>query len=211
MKKRSQTKQKLLNILKKDNELKIEEIMAYFTISEIAVRKHLHELEQQGLINVEKRKQQLGRPYHTYSLTKKGHDTFPNQYEKLPLELLRDLEELEGKQAVTKLLSKRMERERKDLEQKIHSNDFEEKVATVAKIQDKKGYMVELKKNEAGDYEMKHYNCPIANIASCYKQMCSNEKSIFEQIFSTSEVISHSCITNGDHCCKWTIKKPVKG
>lgn len=210
LKKRTPTKQKLLTILKKDHLLTIEEMMVYFTISEIAVRRHIHELVEQGFIHKVAVKQEIGRPFYRYELTKKGHATFPNQYEALPVELLRDLEELQGKEAVKELLEKRMDRERSFFEETIETDDFDKRVAKVAEIQDEKGYMVEYEKTENGDYEMKHFNCPISNIASAYRQVCKNEKSVFQDVFPGSEVTSHSCITGGDAYCKWLITNPAK-
>ncbi|HLR09488.1 MAG TPA: DeoR family transcriptional regulator [Bacillota bacterium] len=208
--KRTPTKQKLLNILKKDQEPTIDDIMQYFTISETAVRRHINELERQGFVKRKTIKQNLGRPYHVFTLTKKGHDTFPNQYETLPVELLHDLEDLQGKQAVNALLKQRMKREKKEFSKRIQSTDFDEKVAEVARIQDEKGYMVEVEPMSDGGYEIKHFNCPIANIAAEYRQVCSNEKKVFANIFSSSDVQHHNCITQGDHYCKWTISKPKK-
>lgn len=208
MNKRTPTKQKLLNILKKDHRCTIKDIMVYFTISEIAVRKHIHELEQQGFIRKISNKQDIGRPFYMYELTDKGHKTFPNQYEKLPLELLRDLEDLQGTKMVDSLLEKRMEREASFFKQEIKTEDFDDKIAEVARIQDEKGYMVEYEKQEDGSYEMKNFNCPIINIASTYQKVCTNEKEVLKDIFQNSDVLSYSCITEGDHYCKWKITKP---
>lgn len=208
MKKHASAKEKLLNVLKKDHESTIKDIMVYFTISEIAVRRHLRELEQQGFVKKEVVKQDIGRPYHVYLLTEKGHQTFPNQYEQLPLELLKDLEDIQGKQAVTDVLAKRMEREKELFKEHIKSDDFDEKIAAVAEIQDEKGYMIEYKKTAKGDYEVTNYNCPILNIASSYRQLCSNEKKVLSEVFTHSDVISETCITRGDHYCKWIITKP---
>ncbi|MUK90010.1 DeoR family transcriptional regulator [Ornithinibacillus sp. L9] len=209
--KRAPTRQKLLNILKKDHKLTIDGIMEYFTISEIAVRRHIHELESQGLIKRNTIKQKIGRPYYTYELTEEGHRTFPNQFDKLPVELLKDLEELQGLDAVKQLLNKRAEREKTYFETELKAEDFDQRIKEVAKIQDEKGYMVEIEKTADGHYEMKNYNCPISNIASCYKQVCDNEKRVFDELFAKSEVIPHSCITKGDNFCKWTIKRPTEG
>ncbi|MFD2045156.1 helix-turn-helix transcriptional regulator [Ornithinibacillus salinisoli] len=206
--KRAPTRQKLLNILKKEHDLTIDGIMEYFTISEIAVRRHIHELENQGLIKRNTIKQKIGRPYYTYELTVEGHSTFPNQYDKLPVELLKDLEELQGSAAVNQLLIRRMEREKAYFEMEIKADNFDQRIAEVAKIQDEKGYMVEIEKTAEGHYEMKNYNCPISNIASCYKQVCDNEKHVFDELFAESEVIPRSCITNGDNFCKWIIRRP---
>ncbi|WP_164216567.1 DeoR family transcriptional regulator [Virgibacillus sp. YIM 98842] len=208
MKKITSTKQKLLNKLKKDGVCTIGKIMEGFTITEIAVRKHIHELEQQGFIKKNTVKQELGRPYFTYELTEKGHSTFPNQYAQLPLELLQDLEELQGKEAVNSLLSKRLEREKGEMEKLVGQDNFEEKISKVANIQNQKGYMVELEQSDDGKYIITNYNCPIANIASTYNQVCVNEKKIFEGVFPASEVISESLITKGHNFCRWVIKKP---
>src|SRR5690625_2063601 len=208
MKKRTPTKQKLLNILKKDHQSTIKTIMEYFVISEIAVRKHLNELEQRGFIKKETTKQEIGRPFYTYELTKQGHETFPNQYEKLPLELLQDLEDLKGTEAVEELLAKRMERERDYFLNEVTTTHFDEKISKVAEIQDEKGYMVEYDKQVDRSSEMKDFSCPYSTIASTNRQVCVSEQAILAKLCSGSEVVSHKCLAKGDYFCKWIITKP---
>lgn len=210
MRKGASTKEKLLQILKKDHKSTIKDIMVYFSISEIAIRRHLNELEQQNLIKREEVKQDIGRPYYVYSLTEKGHQTFPNQFEQLPLEILQDLEASQGKHAVSDLLKHRKNREVNMFYDQLKNKSFDEKIAEMAKIQDEKGYMIEYEKNDAGDYEIKNYNCPIINIASAYRQLCSNEKQVYAEVFPGSKVISKTCITRGDHYCHWVITNPEK-
>ena len=55
-------------------------------------------------------KQKIGRPYHTYQLTKEGHQLYPNHYETFPVELLDDLKEIAGEEMVQALLKKRIDR-----------------------------------------------------------------------------------------------------
>ncbi|MBR3120994.1 MULTISPECIES: helix-turn-helix transcriptional regulator [Oceanobacillus] len=208
MSKRTPTKQRLLTILKKANDLTITEIMEHFTISEIAVRKQLHELVQQGFVKQQSHKQKLGRPYLTYDLTQKGHETFPNQYKSIPVELLEDLEELHGPQAVRALLDKHGEREKAYMNNVIQEDDLDKKVAEMVRVQNERGYMVEVEKVAEGDFEVRNYNCPVAAIARCYHQMCTNEQKLYEEIFPGSEVSAYSFITQGDHVCKWKIKNP---
>src|SRR5699024_7704752 len=187
----------------------IKEIMSHFTISEIAVRKHLRELENQDFIRMQSVKQDIGRPFHIYELTKKGHRTFPNQYEILPVELLEDLEDLQGKDAVDQLLEKRMKREEELLFSKSNDGTFDEKVQQLFAIQNERGYMFDYERTDDGDYEIINYNCPVMNIASSYKQVCTNEEKMFSNIFIESNVHSHCTITNGAHYCKWTISRPM--
>ena len=210
MNKRTPTKQKLLNILKRDQKLTIKEIMAYFSISEIAVRRHIHELIQQGFLEKQSMKQKIGRPYYTYDLTEKGHATFPNENETLPLEILQDLEAVQGKQAVKSVLAQRMERERIQFLEEVESENFDQRVSTIVKIQEDKGFMIEYDQTTDGDYEIRNYNCPIINIASKYQQVCSNEEQVLGEVFPDSKVISRSCIATGGKYCNWIITKPLE-
>lgn len=210
MEKVKTTKDQLLILFKKNNGITIDEIMEHFTISETAIRKHLHELEKQKLIVKTAHKQDIGRPFFTYTLTKKGHGTFPNQYESLPVELLEDLEELQGTKAVRELLYKRMERQEKEFLEELDTTGFEDKVNALVEFQNSTGYMVEVVKSPEGHYTLTNYNCPIANIAHKYRQVCSNEKKLYNRIFEESDVIPHAFITTGAHVCQWTIKAPQK-
>ncbi|MUV39213.1 hypothetical protein JNUCC1_03086 [Lentibacillus sp. JNUCC-1] len=211
MNKLPSTKQKLLNVLKKTQPCTIDGVMLHFSISEVAVRKHLGELERQGFIERRTLKQKIGRPLHEYRLTDKGHSTFPNQYEQLPVELLKDLEAVQGREAVHAVLNRRKEREQAHFDEAFQVDDFDEKIAQVTGIQNEKGYMVEAEQKDEGLYELTHYHCPIIKLAEEYGQVCLNEKEVFTNIFAPGHVEQQSCITKGDGVCKWTIKETKEG
>jgi predicted ArsR family transcriptional regulator len=202
------TKQKLMDLLKKAGKaLTMEEIVTNFSISDAALRKHLQALERQAFVLRNTVKQKIGRPYHTYELTKAGHGIFPNQYESLPVELLQDLEELQGAHAVDALLKKRMEREKILYDAALVSSDDTDRLAEIAKLQSEKGYMVDLKNMRDGEYIMTNANCPIASLARSYQQVCNNEQEMYEALFPEFEIMSDQCITAGDSQCKWIFNK----
>lgn len=202
------TKDKLLEVLKMNQELTIKEMMENFTISEIAVRKQLHELVREGFVLRKKNPNEIGRPFYTYLLTDKGHGTFPSQEREMSLELLEDLEELYGEEAVSALLNKWKEREQGLLEEKMKDEDFDQRIRRIANIREELGYMVELSQSDSGDYTMKHFNCPVSRVACAYNQLCSKEKEIFKELFTDSDVKTTSMITKGDHHCTWKINPP---
>lgn len=208
MEKRATTKEKILYILKKDGEVSMKELAAHFTISEIAVRKHVAELLRQEFIQERQEKQAIGRPFYLYSLTKKGHQTFPNQYEELPLQILEDLETMQGKTAVDDLLLVRKEREQLEYEEQLPFENFDDKVRKVVELQKNKGYMIEYDQTERGDYEIKNFNCPIYNVATNYTQICDNEKVMYEKLFPGSEVTVKSSLARGKKYCHWKITRP---
>lgn len=204
------TKDQLLNVLKMNGEQTIKDIMEHFTISEIAVRRHLQELVREGFVQREKNVQEIGRPYYTYMLTDQGHDTFPNYERMMSVELLEDLEELYGEEAVNELLGKWKEREHALIKSQMKTDDFDEQIKQVAKIREDLGYMVQVEELDEGDYVLQYFNCPVSTVACAYKQLCTKEMEIFEEIFSESEIKVKSMITKGDHYCTWKIKRPVK-
>lgn len=207
MKKRS-TKEQILFVLKRQGESTMKEIMENFTVSEIAVRRHIRDLMSQAFISERIIKQAIGRPFHMYELTSKGHATFPNKNAQLPEELLNDIEETLGSEAVSDVLRKRKEREEQLYETHISADTFDEKIKQIADLQDEEGYMVEYNKLDDGSYQIKNYNCPIYSIAISFKEVCHNEKDVLEKMFPDSRVISESKITDGKKSCCWTISPP---
>src|SRR5690625_702269 len=141
MVKQMTTKDRILYILKKNGEISMKELVDYFTISDIAIRKHVQSLIWDGFIKKRKERQEIGRPFHLYSLTKKGHGTFPNQYDELPVSLLKDLESLQGEQAVEKLLDYRKDREEAEIVAQLPAADFDSRIKKLINIQEEKGYM----------------------------------------------------------------------
>lgn len=205
--KKMTTKDKILYILKKDGEIAMKELADHFSISDIAIRKHVQALIWDGFIKKRKVRQDIGRPYHVYSLTKKGHGTFPNQYEELPVRILQDLEALEGEQVVNKLIEFRKDREKNELMAHLPEDDFDARMEEMIKLQQEKGYMIDYEKLENGDYHIKIFNCPIFNVASSYHQICDNEEIMYKEIFPNSNVGISSYLTKGAKYCSWTISK----
>lgn len=208
MKKKATAKEQLLLVLKKEDECGMKDIMKHFTISEIAIRRHLRELISRGFVEERSVKQEIGRPFHKYKLTTLGHRTFPNQDNKLPSEILADVESTLGKEAVSKVLEQRKNREIWAYQSEISGKSFDEQIKKIAEIQDSEGYMVEWTKNKDGSYEIINYNCPIYSIASTYNEVCVNEKDVLQKTFPSSKVISHSRIVDGKKDCSWTISNP---
>lgn len=202
------TKEKILFILKKESEISIKDIMEYFTISNVAVRRHLNDLIREDFVAEKTVKQTIGRPYIIYSLTQKGHETFPNQYERFSQNILKDIENIGGNEVVQAVLTARRAREETELTSALSDKSFEEKIELLYKLQDEKGYMHEIEKTASGGYLVKNYNCPIFSLASSHHDICTNEKEMYRHIFSESEVQAHKFMTKGEKYCSWTITNP---
>lgn len=191
--------------MKKEPEATMDDIMVHFTISDIAVRKHIRQLETEGFIQKKKCKQDIGRPFYTYRLTRKGHDLYPNQYKQLPTELLDDLQEIAGKETVNKLFEKRLEREKVVFKEKLNREDYEKQLKKFVTLQNERGYMIELQKADEGNYIMKNFHCPVYHLAENYQQICYYEEKLYKQLFPEKKFHASRQITKGDNVCEWKI------
>lgn len=203
---RVSTKEKILELLKKETNLTVSELSNHLGITEMAVRKHLNTLERDSLLAINEVRKPMGRPIQVYSLSSKADELFPNSYETLTIEFLKDLEELHGEDIIDFLLEKRSERQKNSYLPKMKDKNFEEKVEELKKIQLSKGYMAGVKKINDETYELIEYNCPIFTVAKEYKQACNCETNMFKKVLGTEQVKRVTCKTDNEDHCRFLIK-----
>jgi len=201
------TSQRILGLLKRYHQLSINDLKQHLQITDMAVRKHMIRLEKEQLIQSQQVKQSIGRPITYYSLSQTGENLFPKKYSSLTLEFLQDIEDLYGIEAVNKLFTNRENR----LYQKYRtvispSKKLKEKVKALEKLQNEHGYMAEVQTSGPEEFELTEYNCPIYQVAQQYKKACHCELSLFKRVLGVQQIERTSCISEGDHCCRYMIK-----
>lgn len=200
------TRDKILELLKKETILTVSELSKSLEITEMAIRKHLHILERDSFLVINEVRQPMGRPIQVYSLSPKAEELFPSSYENLTVEFLHDLEELHGEEIIDYLLEKRSERLKNSYKQNMQNKNFEEKIEELKNIQIKKGYMADVTKIDNETYEFVEYNCPIYTVAKEYKKACSCETEMFKEVLGTSNVKRKTCKADNDEHCRFLIK-----
>jgi predicted ArsR family transcriptional regulator len=200
------TRQVILTLLKRNQELTVSSLATTLDVTEMAVRRHLRELERDELISSRLEKQAMGRPIHKYFLTDKGSETFPRNYSDLSLGILQDVERLSGSKMVDQLFEQRRDRLFEKYEADIQGT-FRERVEALARIQSQAGYMVEYKELEDGTFEFIEYNCPISQVAKEYPIACTCEQQLFKRLLVTEHVERKSCIAKENTpCCVYKVK-----
>src|SRR5699024_7604357 len=124
MSKKMTTKDKLLLIIKKEGEITIKSLMEHFTISEIAIRRHLRELITQKFIEERSVKQEGRRAHIIYQLTSPGHNTLPKRVSSLPLEVVQDVANIFGREPVKNVLNERKKRESNSYNTEVPGKPF---------------------------------------------------------------------------------------
>ncbi|MBS2773158.1 transcriptional regulator [Anoxybacillus rupiensis] len=203
----SSTKQQLLQLLKIEKRLTAGELAKRLEVSEMAVRRHLHTLERDGLVQATLVRQAMGRPTNVYELSEKGEERFPQHYKQLTMDLLKELEHVAGAEMLERLFRARTERLKATYERDFQKKTFEQKMKRLLKLQNEQGYMAKVKRDEDGTYHLIAYHCPISEVAKEYHSVCSCEQQLFRQLLDTSEVVLRTCITKGDDMCRYQIKE----
>ncbi|MGD6966322.1 helix-turn-helix transcriptional regulator [Rossellomorea vietnamensis] len=201
------TKDKILDLLKRETSLTVNDLIAELGITHMAIRKHLTVLEKDGLIQSSEIRQPKGRPLYSYSLTEKGERLFPKNYEGISVEFLQDIEDSFGKDSVDALFKKREQRLTNQYRDQVQQqNSTLDKVLEIEKIQNEKGYMAKANQIDENTFELIEYNCPILAIANNFKTACKCETEMFKKVLGTEEIKRVSCKTEGNNHCKFLIK-----
>ncbi|WP_353626140.1 winged helix-turn-helix transcriptional regulator [Bacillus sp. JCM 19041] len=90
------TKDKILELLKKQVELSVNQLAKELDLTQIAVRKQVNLLLNDGFINYREEKQEMGRPIQLFSVSAKGERLFPKNYEGMTVDFLNDIQDLHG-------------------------------------------------------------------------------------------------------------------
>jgi predicted ArsR family transcriptional regulator len=200
------TRDRILELLKKEVSLSVNKLTELLDITHMAVRKHLVILENEGLIKSIETKQSMGRPLQLYSLTDKGDQAFPKNYEGITLEFLRDIEELHGEESIQLLFDKREIRLTQEYKNRMNNKSVAEKIDELVYIQNEKGYMAAVTQLDDQTFELTEYNCPIYSVAQEFKMACRCETEMFKNVLDTNDVRRVSCKTDGDDHCKFKLK-----
>lgn len=208
MVKEMSTRQAILELLKKKRELSVSGLKQFLDITEMAVRKHLVKLEGEHLITSRTVRQPMGRPVIFYSLTDLGNKIFPTNYDVIAVELLQDIQESLGTDAIDTLFENREKRMRKKYIRQIFEEDpLEEKVRALVNVQNESGYMAEYTDAGKDEISFSQYNCPIAAIADRYDKPCHCELELFKQVLGTDQVRRVTCIAKGEKSCQYIVKQ----
>jgi predicted ArsR family transcriptional regulator len=200
------TKDKILDLLKKEVSLTVNDLIEELGITHMAIRKHLNIMVKDGLLHSVEIKQSKGRPLYRYALTEKGDRLFPKNYEGISVEFLQDIKDSFGEESVETLFKKRERRLTSQYKEQVQKKSSHlEKIQEIEKIQNDKGYMAKANQIDDTTFELIEYNCPIMAIANNFKTACKCETEMFKNVLGTDQVKRVTCKTEGNHHCKFLI------
>jgi predicted ArsR family transcriptional regulator len=195
----------LLTMMKKNGPLSVGDMAKQLGITEMAVRRHLNNMERDGLVETTLVRQPMGRPSNQYSLTAYSDNRFPSNYHNLTLDLLEELQLDSGEAAINRLFDKRKNKLINKYSSRMLAETLKEKVSSLTQIQNDNGYMAVWEQDEEGNYVINEFNCPIAQVANKYNHACQSELALFGELLQVS-VERVECLAKEGKKCKYVIQ-----
>ncbi len=205
------TKQDILQHLLKRVEVTAQEFAEKLDISPQAIRKHLKDLEAEGLIYHTAEQVGMGRPQFIYALTASGRDRFPDSYNQFAVNFLDTLIDTLGKEQVSEVLHKQWQRKAQDYKLQLGEGVLRHRLEKLAEIRRAEGYVTEwfaVESTESVDqsFVFTEYNCAIAHVAESFPSVCGHELEMFATVLDCPVERTHWMV-NGEHRCGYLIHK----
>jgi len=196
----------ILLALKKTQPITASEFASAFGVTANAVRRHLKELEAEGLVSYGREQRGTGAPTFAYRLSPSGEALFPNRYEEALTRLLKHVMEREGRHAAVSVLERQYSDFRDKLAGCLDTDDPVERIQALARVLGEAGYMAEYQDHD-GELTLTMHNCAIRAAAACLPEVCETELRFVESVMS-APVERSAHIIGGCNACEYVVKAP---
>ena len=204
------TKQNILQYLLKQGQATAQQLATAFDLSSQAIRRHLGELEAEGLIDHDAMQKGMGRPQYRYKLSNQGRALFPHRYEEFAVSFLDALAETEGEEWVAKVLEKQWQKKAREYRDRVGDGTLQERVTRLVQLRQEEGYMAELHQTDTAEsqqqFVLTEYNCAISEVAESYPRICDHELAMFAGILPDCQVERTHWVNDGEHLCGYLIQ-----
>ena len=176
------TRQQILEIIKRDQEVTVQDLSQQLGLTSVTVRHHLEILRAEGYITEPEvqRSNRPGRPRYIYQLTSTAADLFPNNYSGLTNALLDALEERLPPQEYEDLLSdtaRRMAEKAGRL-----PSDPRDRVERITDFLNRQGFVARWEEESDERFFITISNCPYHYVTQNHNEVCLIDDIILQSL-----------------------------
>lgn len=198
---------KILLDLKTRGPQSASEIARRLGVTAMAVRQHLYQLQEDGVVAYRDERRKVGRPARIWHLTDNTNGHFPDSHGELAVGILGAARKAFGDDGIARLIDLRnaeqAERYRKSIGRR---RTLEDKVAELARIRSQEGYMAEWRRDDDGSLLLIENHCPICAAAESCQDLCRGELQLFNEVLGSAEIVREEHILTGERRCLYRIK-----
>lgn len=194
--------------LKRSQPLTAKELAGVFGVSANAVRRHLKELEVEGLLEYRREQRGTGAPTNTFRLSANGEALFPTQYGQALTDVLAYVARHNGRDAVRAMFAQRFRAHAERLRAELADAPLEDKVAAVVRLLSEQGFMAAWSV-EDDQLRLAEHHCAVRAVAEQYPEICAAEAEFLREVLQM-DLQRDSYIPDGCNACEYTIAKPAR-
>ncbi|MBW3620415.1 MAG: ArsR family transcriptional regulator [Actinobacteria bacterium] len=192
-------------------EATIAELAEHLGISEVATRRHVNLLDEDGFVEARTVKQDRGRPASTYKLTDRARDLFPQRYAAVASELLDFITAEHGREGLRSYLRWRLDRETATYADIVTAEELHERLDQLAGALSDNGYDARVVDDGEG-FELHQTNCAIYDVAKDHPEMCQYEAATFSRVLGRDVAVRRRLtLAEGGHSCVCTVTPKPSG
>lgn len=176
-------------------------------ITQEAARQQMIKLANEGFVEGTSEASGVGRPTQVWRLTPAGQARFPDAHAELAAQLIRTIRTELGEGALERLIAVReRETQANYAAETADTTDLRERVARLAAIRTREGYMAEWREEQDGGYLLVENHCPICAAATECQGFCRAELAVFQAVLGVgAEVTRIEHIPMGARRCAYRI------
>lgn len=207
------TKQDIIQHILKQGQATAQELAEALEISPQATRRHLKELDAEGLVEHRALQTGLGRPQHVYQLSRLGRERLPHRYEEFAVSLLDTIAETVGEEQVSQVLRKQWEHKAARYREHLGPGSLQQRLDRLVQLRQNEGFMAEYYplEGERERFLLVEHNCVISSLAESYPSICGHELEMFAAILPDCHVERTQWLNDGEHQCGYAIEARETG
>jgi predicted ArsR family transcriptional regulator len=172
---------RILGLIKRRGPQRAADLAAALSITPEAARQQLLRLAEDGLLAGKMERGGVGRPAQLWALSAAGEARFPDAHAELTVRLIEAVRTELGEAALERLVIARERDSRRTYAREMEgAADLAERVARLAAIRTREGYLAEWWAIEDG-FMLVENHCPICAAASACRGFCRAELEVFQE------------------------------
>ncbi|WP_084418027.1 helix-turn-helix transcriptional regulator [Henriciella litoralis] len=197
----------VLDLLKRGGPQSAGALAETLGVTAMAVRLHLYELAEEGLIEETSKPSGRGRPTKIWSLTEAAARAFPDAHQGLALEMIGTIREIFGEEGLARVIDRHSDTQLVAYRGHMAGHDkLSERVERLTELRSAEGYMATAAE-DGDDFLLIENHCPICSAAKACTRLCKNELQVFQDALGPdTKVTREDHILAGARRCVYRIK-----
>jgi len=194
----------ILVALKKAQPLTAKELAQRFEVTPNALRRHLKELEADGLVRHDREVRGVGGPTYAFTLSEAGEALFPRAYAPALLDAIEVVREVSGVEGVVGMFERHWTSLVHDAEPELSQLPLAERARRLAELLSTEGYMAEAEASST-EVTIRQHNCAIRAVAERFPEVCDAEARFLAGALG-APVERQLHILDGCNACEYSVQ-----